>query len=143
MTRKEAEAVNKDRIVAVIGPNRLQVVRGNITKLSGPKEENRMLSRSDQGSNETRLQPRVLTPWYLERRDPSALHLMFLSKNPTFGLTWLYDNYDNRRFLYLHERTSGRGATIYIIEPGFPYLNPVGPGHFRGSGAMCKSNACD
>ncbi|KAL9035277.1 MAG: hypothetical protein Q9180_004945, partial [Flavoplaca navasiana] len=134
MTRKEAEAVNKDRIVAVIGPNRFEVIRGSITKLPTPKKGKRMSSRFHQEFNETRLKPRVPPvpiPWYLERRDPSAFHLKMLSRDPTRQMRQPWGTGARAGDLYLHERTSGRGATIFIMEPGFTFLHEASATQLR------------
>ncbi|KAL8765678.1 MAG: hypothetical protein Q9209_007316 [Squamulea sp. 1 TL-2023] len=53
MTRQDAEVVNKDRIVAVIGPNKLDKIRWGPHKDAHGKDK--MLSRSDRGSNRTKL----------------------------------------------------------------------------------------
>ena len=146
MTRKEAEAVNKDRIVAVIGPNRLQVVRASIAKSPAPKQAKRMMSRFDQKFNETRLKARVppepIIPWHLERRNPSAFHLKMLSRNPTRQMRQFYTAARQPEDLYIHEWTSGRGVTIFVMEPGFTFLHEASATKLCLSKDFCTSNAC-
>lgn len=133
MTRQEAEAVNKDRIVAVIGPNRMRVVSEPITKESKPTAKGRKLSRSDQRSNETI--PKRQTPdgpWYLERRAPDAFQLQMLSYSPDKFMSQLGSSRirQSPRNYYLHERTSGRGATIYVLGKGFTLSHQVSSSSF-------------
>lgn len=129
MTRHEAEAVNKDRIVAVIGPNRMRVVNEPIIKEPKPIAKGHALSRSDHGSNGTIPKRQIPInpprPWHFERRAPDALQLQMLSLRPHSSIRTLPAHGQRPIDHYLHEITSGRGATIYVLGRGFHFRHEV------------------
>ncbi|KAL8782183.1 MAG: hypothetical protein Q9213_005619 [Squamulea squamosa] len=108
MTRQDAETVNKNRIFAVIGPNKLDKIRWGPHKDSPKKDK--MLSHSDSGSHRTKLAARR-PAWQVEERENSFLHLRMLSFLPTSPIATLHDNMDFSTE-YKHEKTSGKGCTI-------------------------------
>ncbi|KAL8671755.1 MAG: hypothetical protein Q9168_003750 [Polycauliona sp. 1 TL-2023] len=121
MTREEAAVVNRDGIVAVIGANSMIVVGEPATFEPEASEKDRMSSRSNQRSNETRLESRVDPPpsLFLERRAPLAYQLQMLSFKREKLIKPLTQNRHKPENYYLHDRTSGQGATIYMMGRGF------------------------
>ncbi|KAL8837209.1 MAG: hypothetical protein Q9176_005840 [Flavoplaca citrina] len=126
MTQEEALAVNENsklngqRIIDMIGPNQIRI--SWYRKHTSPRRPQEAFSDLKTSSNETVLLSRANPNWEVQRRARSALHLRMLSYKPgerlrdlksvpQLGPGVLYD--------YQHEVTSGKGATVYILDLGF------------------------
>ncbi|KAL8743679.1 MAG: hypothetical protein Q9184_008085, partial [Pyrenodesmia sp. 2 TL-2023] len=116
MTHQEAEVVNKDLIVGHIAPNQMEVTFYNRVNT---RTNEKLSSRSQRTSNETRLGTRRLPEFQLWRRYGSALHLRMLSTSAIGPVGRLQHTLDNPQFDYLYEGTAGAGADIYVYDAGF------------------------
>lgn len=127
MTEKEAQAVNGNRVVDMIGANRVKLYRhGAKSKVSA----NPRWNRNEDGTRLiARDAPRVAEPppWRLERRADSDLHLRMLSSHPENFLGSLQFTLADAQYDYLHEESLGRGTTVYVLDAGFDLQHKVTP----------------
>ncbi|KAL8681480.1 MAG: hypothetical protein Q9186_002426 [Xanthomendoza sp. 1 TL-2023] len=124
MTRKQAEAVNKHRIVHMIGRNKFKKIPW--APSSYLPEKGPMLSRSEPDSNRTRLVARRPN-WHLLERDPASVHLRMLSypfhRQMYRMMTGRWVDGHLVPYSYTHELSSGAGATIYVFDRGFRFTH--------------------
>ena len=129
MTLQEALAVNENsvqdgkRIVDMIGPNKIQT-----RSFVGAEPHDKAWFDSNKTPNGTILLPRDDPKWDVRRRPESTLHLRMLSYDPQRPMSGLKDQPATgagAQYDYLHDSSSGRGATIYVIDSGFDFQHEV------------------
>ncbi|KAL8684791.1 MAG: hypothetical protein Q9224_006131, partial [Gallowayella concinna] len=108
MTRKQAEAVNKNRFVHMIGRNKFEMIRWGPS--SYPSRKDRLVARRPN--------------WVLEERDPAACHLQMLSFPPRERIDHVERPLPDGTFHgYVHDQSAGFGTSIYIFDTGFRFTH--------------------
>ncbi|KAL8697238.1 MAG: hypothetical protein Q9224_002413 [Gallowayella concinna] len=118
MTEKEAQDVNGNSIVDMIGANRIKINRNTYQVQANERGFGQFHSKSQEIG--TRLDVRDEdSTLVLERRNNSDLHLRMLSLFPFSELRDLQHTMDDTQDDYRHEQSLGKGTRIYILEEGF------------------------
>ncbi|KAL8767562.1 MAG: hypothetical protein Q9209_005979 [Squamulea sp. 1 TL-2023] len=126
MTELEAHAVNGNRIVDMIGSNRINVQKPLLSNYVNAERKNLAGPRPNRKIDGTRRVARAppkpgvkYSPFVLERRLHSDLHLRMLSTHPQATVSGLQYTMSDTQYDYLHEQSSGKGITVYIYDVGF------------------------
>ncbi|KAL8892774.1 MAG: hypothetical protein Q9215_000366 [Flavoplaca cf. flavocitrina] len=121
MTEKQAQAVNGNRLVDMIGSNRVRVLP------AGGKSKNRPgdpLHRNTDGAKVYARDPPIpntLPPWSVKRRPGTDLHLRMLSALPQGILSNFQHTMHDEQYDYQYEKSSGKGTTVCVLDSGFNF----------------------
>ncbi|KAL8787213.1 MAG: hypothetical protein Q9213_002324 [Squamulea squamosa] len=126
MTELEAHAANGNRIVDMIGSNRINVQKPLLSNYVNAERKDLIGPRLNREMDRTRLLARAppkpaakYAPFVLERRLHSDLHLRMLSTHPLATVSALQYTMRDTQYDCLHEQSSGKGITVYIYDGGF------------------------
>ncbi|KAL8878659.1 MAG: hypothetical protein Q9198_003578, partial [Flavoplaca austrocitrina] len=121
MTEKQAQAVNGNRLVDMIGSNRVRVLPAGGKSKDRPGDP---LHRNTDGAKVYARDPPIpntLPPWSVKRRPGTDLHLRMLSAHPQGILSNLQHTMHDEQYDYQYEKSSGKGTTVYVLDSGFNF----------------------
>ncbi|KAL8979047.1 MAG: hypothetical protein Q9205_005527 [Flavoplaca limonia] len=121
ITEKQAQAVNGNRLVDMIGSNRVRVLPAGGKSKDRPGDP---LHRNTDGAKVYARDPPIpntLPPWSVKRRPGTDLHLRMLSAHPQGILSNLQHTMHDEQYDYQYEKSSGKGTTVYVLDSGFNF----------------------